>query len=208
MIVALGSTPATLAAKAATTTIPVVFFIGADPLQLGLVASLSRPGGNLTGVTSLNQELVAKRVELLHEVVPGTTSMALLINPTSPNLTKTAIEDAHAAARSLGRNLDVLHASTERDIDTVFAALTQLRVGSLVIGVDAFFISRSEQLATLALRRAVPAIFQYRPFAAAGGLMSYGTPIETYSLAGVYTGRVLKGEKPADLPGCRSPKSS
>jgi putative ABC transport system substrate-binding protein len=200
VIVALGSTPATLAAKAATTTIPVVFFIGADPLQLGLVASLSRPGGNLTGVTSLNQELVAKRVELLHEVVPGTTSMALLINPTSPNLTKTAIEDAHAAARSLGRNLDVLHASTERDIDTVFAALTQLRVGSLVIGVDAFFISRSEQLATLALRRAVPAIFQYRPFAAAGGLMSYGTPIETYSLAGVYTGRVLKGEKPADLP--------
>jgi ABC-type uncharacterized transport system substrate-binding protein len=200
VIVALGSTPAALASKAATTTIPIVFFIGADPLRLGLVASLARPGGNVTGVTSLNEELVAKRVELLHEVLPATSSMVLLVNPTSPNLSETAIENAHAAARSRGLKLNVLHASTERDFDTVFAALTHLRAGALVIGVDAFFISRSEQLAALALGRAVPAIFQYRRFAAAGGLMSYGTPIETYSLAGVYTGRILKGEKPADLP--------
>jgi putative tryptophan/tyrosine transport system substrate-binding protein len=200
VIVALGSTPAALAAKAATTTIPVVFFVGADPVELGLVAKLNRPGGNLTGVTTLSEELVAKRMELLHEVVAGTTSMALLVNPTSPNLTDVTIKDAHAAARSLGLKLDVLHASTERDFDTVFAALTQLQAGALVIATDAFFISRSEQLGHLALRRAVPAIFQYRPFTAAGGLMSYGTPIETYSLQGVYTGRVLKGEKPADLP--------
>jgi putative ABC transport system substrate-binding protein len=199
-IVALGSTPAALAAKAATTTIPIVFFVGADPIRLGLVASLARPGGNLTGVTTLNEELVAKRVELMHEAVPKTTSIALLVNPTSPNLAEAAINDAQTATRSLGLKLDVLHASTERYFDTVFAALTQQRTGALVIVTDAFFISRGEQLGALALGRAVPAIFQYRPFATAGGLMSYGTPIETYSLAGVYTGRVLKGEKPADLP--------
>jgi putative tryptophan/tyrosine transport system substrate-binding protein len=184
----------------ATTTIPVVFFVGADPIQLGLVASLNRPGGNLTGVTSLNAELTAKRVELLHEAIPGTTSMALLVNPTSLNLAETGIKDAQAAARSLGLKLDVLQASTESDFDTVFAALTKLQSGALVIVTDAFFISRSEQLAALTVQHAVPAIFQYRAFAAAGGLMSYSTSIETYSLAGVYAGRVLKGEKPADLP--------
>ena len=200
VIVALGSTPAAFAAKAATTTIPIVFFIGADPLQLGLVAALNRPGGNITGVTSLNSELIAKRVELLHEVVPGTTSLALLVNPTSPNLTEAAIKDAHAAARNLGLKVDVQHASAEHDFDAVFAALGQPPVGAIVIVVDAFFISRSEQLGALALRHAVPAIFQYRPFVAAGGLISYGTPMDTYSLTGVYTGRVLKGEKPADLP--------
>jgi putative ABC transport system substrate-binding protein len=201
VIVALGSAPAALAAKAATSTIPVVFFTGGDPLQLGLVASLNRPGGNLTGVTSLNVEVGPKRVELLHQVVPTTTVMALLVNPTSPNLTDTTIEDADAAARTLGLKLDVLHAATERDFDTVFATMAQLRGGALVIGPDAFFISRSEQLGALALRHAVPAIFQYRPFAAAGGLMSYGSSVaESYRLAGVYTGRVLKGEKPADLP--------
>jgi putative ABC transport system substrate-binding protein len=200
VIVALGSTPAALAAKSATTTIPVVFFIGADPVQLGLVASMSKPGGNLTGATTLNQELAAKRVELLHLAVPATTSMVLLVNPTTPNLAAAATKDAYAAAQDLGIKLDVLRASTEGDFDIVFATLTQLRAGGLVIATDAFFISQSEQLAALALRHRVPAIFLYRPFVAAGGLMSYGTPIEMYSLAGVYTARILKGERPADLP--------
>jgi putative ABC transport system substrate-binding protein len=199
-IVALGSTPAALAAKAATTTIPVVFFIGADPIRLGLVASLARPGSNLTGATTLNEELIAKRIELLHDAVPQMTSIGLLVNPTSPIVAEAAIADAHTAAIKLGLKLDVLQASTERDFDTVFGALTQQRAGALVIGTDAFFITKSEQLGALALGRAVPAIFQYRSFAAAGGLMSYGTPIEAYSLAGIYTSRVLKGEKPADLP--------
>jgi putative tryptophan/tyrosine transport system substrate-binding protein len=201
VIAALGSTPAALAAKAATSTIPIVFWIGGDPIELGLVASLNRPEGNLTGLTTLNQELVAKRVELLHQVVPGTSSMALLINPTSPTLTKTAIEDAQAAARSLGLELHVLNASTERDFDVVFANLIQLRAGGLVIGSDAFFSSRMEQLAALAARHAVPTVYQYREFAAAGGLMSYGGSLtNAFRGAGVYTGRILKGEKPADLP--------
>jgi putative ABC transport system substrate-binding protein len=201
VIAALGSTPAALAAKAATSTIPIVFWIGGDPIELGLVASLNRPEGNLTGLTTLNQELVAKRVELLHQVVPGTSSMALLINPTSPTLTKTAIEDAQAAARSLGLELHVLNASTERDFDVVFANLIQLRAGGLVIGSDAFFSSRMEQLAALAARHAVPTVYQFREFAAAGGLMSYGGSLtNAFRGAGVYTGRILKGEKPADLP--------
>jgi putative ABC transport system substrate-binding protein len=200
VIVALGSTPAAIAAKAATTTIPIVFFVGADPRQLGLVASLSRPEGNVTGITSLNEELVAKQMEMLHEVVPGTTSMAVLVNPTSPNLSEATARGARAAARALGLKMDVLQASTERDFDTVFAALARLQAGALMIGIDAFFISRSPQLGTLALRHRVPGIFAYRPFAAAGGLMSYGTPVATYSLAGVYTGRILEGRKPADLP--------
>jgi putative ABC transport system substrate-binding protein len=198
-IVALGSTPAALAAKAATTTIPVVFYVGTDPIRLGLVASLARPGSNLTGATTLNEELIAKRIELLHDAVPQMTSIGLLVNPTSPSVAAT-IADARTAASKLGLKLDVVQASTERDFDTVFGALTQQRTGALVIAIDAFFITRSEQLGALALGRAVPAIFAYRSFAAAGGLMSYGTPIEAYSLAGVYTGRVLKGEKPADLP--------
>ena len=196
-IVALGSTPAALAARDATTTNPIVFFIGADPVRVGLVASLARPDGNLTGAVTLNEELIAKRVELLHEAVPRLASVALLVNPTSPNLAEAAIKDVHTAASKLGLKVDVLHASTERDLDTVFATL---RTGALVIAVDSFFISQSEQLDALALGRAVPAAFQYRPFVAAGGLISYGTPIETYSLAGVYAGRILKGEKPADLP--------
>src|SRR6266404_7113630 len=200
VIVALGSTPAALAAKAATTMIPIVFFVGADPLQLGLVTSLSRPDGNVTGVTSLNSELIAKRVELLHEAVPGASSVALLVNPTNPSFNEPAIKDADAAARSLGLKFDVLYASAERDFDTIFATLTRLGTGGLVIHADASFISRSKQLAALALGHAVPAIFQYRPFVAEGGFMSYGTPIETYALTGVYTGRVLKGDKPADLP--------
>jgi putative ABC transport system substrate-binding protein len=201
VIAAPGSTPATLAAKAATSTIPIIFWIGADPIELGLVASLNRPEGNLTDVTTLNHGLVAKRVELLHEVVPGTSSITVLINPTSPTLTKTSIEDAQAAARSLGLELHVLNASTERDFDVVFANLIQLGAGGLVIGTDTFFSSRLEQLAALSVRYAVPTVYHFREFAAAGGLIAYGGSLaDAFRGTGVYTGHILKGEKPADLP--------
>ena len=201
VIAAPGSTPAALAAKTATSTIPIIFWIGSDPIELGLVASMNRPKGNLTGMTTLNVGLVAKGVELLHKVVPGTSSIALLINPTSPILTKSSIEDAEAAARSLRLELHVLNASTERDFDVVFAKLIQLRAAGLVIGTDAFFSGRLEQLAALSVRHAVPTVYHFREFAAAGGLISYGGSItDAFQETGVYTGRILKGEKPADLP--------
>ena len=201
VIAAPGSTPATLAAKAATSTIPIIFWIGSDPIELGLVVSLNRPEGNLTGVTTLNHGLVAKRVQLLHEVVPGTNSIAVLINPTSPTLTKISIGDAQAAVRSLGLELHILNASTERDFDLVFANLIQLRAAGLVIGTDTFFSSRLEQLAALSVRHAVPTIYHFREFAAAGGLMAYGGSLaDAFRGTGVYTGRILKGEKPANLP--------
>jgi len=192
--------PAALAAKAATSTIPIVFVTGRDPVELGLVASLARPGGNLTGVVTLSGELGLKRLELLHELVPTATTLALLVNPTYPNAEALA-STLQAEARILGLQLQVLHASTEREIDQVFATLVQLRAGGLVIATDPFFLTRSEQFAALALRHAIPSIFQYRAFATAGGLMSYGTSIEDLNRqAGIYTGRILKGEKPADLP--------
>ena len=191
---------ATLAAKATTTTTPIVFFLGEDPVELGLVASLSRPGGNLTGVTTLNTEVGPKRLELMRVLVPSAKVIALLINPKSPNAESLA-RDMQVAARTLRVTLLVLHASSERDFDQVFANLAKNRAGALVITTDAFFISRIEQLARLTLRHAVPAIFQYRDFVAAGGLMSYGGSFtDSYRQAGVYTGRILKGEKPADLP--------
>jgi putative tryptophan/tyrosine transport system substrate-binding protein len=196
-----GSTPATLAAKAATSTIPIVFWIGGDPIELGMVGSMNRPGGNLTGVTTLNHGLVAKRMELLHEVAPGRTSIAVLINPTSPSLSKITIEEAQKTARSLGLELHILKASTERDLDEVFPNLVQLRAGGLVLGTDAFFSGRLEQLAALSVRHAVPTVYQFREFAAAGGLMGYGGSLrEAFLGTGVYAGRILKGDKPADLP--------
>jgi ABC-type uncharacterized transport system substrate-binding protein len=196
-----GSTLGALAAKAATTTIPIVFSTGADPVAVGLVPSLSRPGGNVTGVTTLNVETTPKRMELLHELVPAATIMALLVNPTNAALAEPTTRDLRAAARTLGLQLHVLHARTERDFDPAFASLVQLRASALVIGGDQFFNSRIEQLAALTLRHAVPAIYGTREFAAAGGLMSYGSSVlEAYRLGGVYTGRILKGEKPADLP--------
>jgi putative tryptophan/tyrosine transport system substrate-binding protein len=199
VIVAAGI-PAALAAKAATTTIPIVFEIAADPVEVGLVASLNRPSGNLTGVTTLNVELAPKRLELLHEVVPTTRRIALLIDPASP-FNERLSTDTQTAARTLGLQLNVLHASTERDFDTVFASLVQMRAGALVINNDAFFLSRIEQLAALTVRHAVPTISAYREFTAAGGLMSYGGSLaDAYRLTGVYTGQILKGEKPADLP--------
>jgi putative ABC transport system substrate-binding protein len=206
VIAAPESSPGALAAKAATPTIPIVFHVGGDPVALGIVPSLSRPGGNVTGVVTLNVEVGAKRLELLHELVPTATIIALLVNPASP-VAETLARDAHSGAGTLGLNLHVLHASTERDFDTVFATLGQLRAGGLVIGSDVFFNTQSRQLAALAVRFAVPAIYQYREFAAAGGVMSYGSSLtDPYRLVGVYTGRILKGEKPADLPVQQSTK--
>jgi putative tryptophan/tyrosine transport system substrate-binding protein len=200
-VIAATSTPAAVAAKAATTTIPIVFEIGSDPIQLGLVASLSRPGGNITGATQLVQEVTPKMLELLHELLPTAHVMALLVNPTSPALAQTNTSKVLAAAHTLGLELHVLNASSERDFDGVFARLIELRAGGLVIGAEAFFTSHSEQLAALAAHYGVPTIYKGREFAAAGGLMSYGSDItDSYRLAGIYTGRVLKGAKPADLP--------
>ena len=199
--VIFANTPGNLAAKAATATIPIVFTTAGDPVQLGFVASLSRPGGNLTGVTQLSVEVGPKRLELAHELVPAATIIGLLVNPTSPTLAEPITRSLQEASRTLGLKLHVLHASTEREIEKAFATLLQLHAGALVISPDPFFVMQSEQLAALALRQAIPAIFQYRPFAAAGGLVSYGGNLaDSYRTAGVYTGRILKGEKPADLP--------
>jgi len=200
VIVATGG-PAALAAKEASATIPIVFRIAADPIAAGLVASLSRPGGNVTGVTSLNLEVGPKRLEFLHELVPTATLMAALVNPTNPSNAEILSRDLQATARLLGLQLHLLHASSDADIDAVFATLTELRAGGLVIGTDAVFTSRNEKLAALALRYRIPTIYQWREFVAAGGLISYGGSFaDSYRLAGVYTGRILKGEKPPDLP--------
>jgi putative ABC transport system substrate-binding protein len=205
-VIALGGVPAALAAKSATTTIPIVFQMGADPVEAGLVASLNRPGGNITGITSLNVEIGPKRLELLHELVPTATVVALLVNPSNP-VAETQARNHQAAARTLGLELHVLHASTEGDFDNVFATLAQLQARGLVIGNEGLFNARSERLAALALRHAVPTVFQFPEFAAAGGLMSYGSSgTDGFRLAGVYTGRVLKGERPADLPVQQSTK--
>jgi putative ABC transport system substrate-binding protein len=200
-VIAATGTAATLAAKGATTAIPIVFSAAVDPVAEGLVASLKRPGGNLTGVTSLNVEVGPKRLELLHEVVPSATSMALLVNPTNPSIAEPFSQALQAAARVLGLQLHILHASSEREIEVAFATLVKLGAGGLVIMPDQLFIARSEQLAALTVRHAVPSIHLFREFAAAGGLMSYGSDDrEYYRLVGIYVGRILKGEKPSDLP--------
>jgi putative ABC transport system substrate-binding protein len=199
-VIAATSTPAAVAAKAAATTIPIVFTTSSDPVQLGLVPALSRPGGNITGVTQLNVEVAPKRLELAHELAPAASTIALLLNPTDPN-TETLSNELAIAAATLGLKLHIVRASTEREIDAAFASLAQLRAGALVIGTDAYFNSRTEQLGALALRYAIPTIYQYRQFCAAGGLISYGGNLtESYRLAGIYAGRIVKGEKPADLP--------
>jgi len=206
-VIAATTTPAALAAKAATTTIPIVFEMGGDPIRLGLVVSLNRPGGNVTGVTNLNAEVAPKRVELPHELVPTASVIALLVNPTNPGLAEPVSRASQAAAHTLGLHLHVLNASTEHDFDAVFAKLIQLRAGGLVIGPDAFFAARSEQLAALAVRHAVPAVFENREFVAAGGLVGYtGSIADAYHLVGVYAARILKGEKPGELPVQRSTK--
>ena len=201
VIAALGSTPAALAAKAATATIPILFEIASDPVELGLIASLARPDGNATGVTSLNAEVEPKRLQLLHDLVPTARIVALLVNPTNPTLAESTTKVLEAAAETIGVQLHVLRASTDRDFDRVFVTAAQLHAGALVIGADPLFTSRIEELAALALRHALPAVYQFREFAVAGGLVSYGTSLtDGFRLAGIYTGRILKGDRPGELP--------
>jgi putative ABC transport system substrate-binding protein len=198
-VIALHGLPAARAAKAATTTTPIVFEFGNDPIRLGLVASLNRPGGNITGVTSLNVEVGPKELELLHELVPNAAVIGLLVNPNNPD--PEIQKYPQEAARRLGLRLNVLRASNDSDFDAVFASLVQMRANALVIATDALFTSRGGQLGELAFRHAIPAISPYREFSAAGGLMSYGTNIANlYRQVGIYAGRILKGEKPGDLP--------
>jgi putative tryptophan/tyrosine transport system substrate-binding protein len=199
-VIVATSASASLAVKAATKTLPIVFETAGDPVKLGFAGSLSRPGGNLTGVTQLGEEQAPKRLELLRELVPTARVIALLVNP-AESLSESQVPASLAAAKTLGLELHVLRASIERDFDAAFEKLTELRAGGLAIGGSAFFTGHIEQLAALTVRHRMPAIYQRREFAAAGGLMSYGTDIaETHRLVGIYTGRVLKGEKPADLP--------
>ena len=205
-VIAATTTPAALAAKAATPSIPIVFETAGDPIKLGLVDSLNRPGRNVTGITQLNSELVSKRLGLLHDLIPKATIIGLLLNPNDPRA-ETQSGDMQEAARALGLQIHMVNASTEGEIDSAFATLARLRAGALIVGTGEFFNSRPEQLAELAARHAMPAFYQLREFAAAGGLISYGTSItDAYRQAGVYTGRILKGEKPADLPVLRPTK--
>jgi len=199
-VIAAAGTVSARAAKAATTTIPIVFSVATDPVAMGLVASLNRPGGNITGVANLMVELGQKQLELLHALVPTVTIMAVLINPIFPAAESQA-RDLQAAARKLGLGLHVLHASTERDLETVFDKMADMRVGALAITADAFFLSRRDQIIALAARHSLPTTSPWREAAAAGGLMSYGTSdADAYRQLGSYAGRILKGEKPADLP--------
>jgi putative ABC transport system substrate-binding protein len=196
-----GSTPAALALKAATTSIPIVFFTAGDPVALGLVGSLNRPGANITGATALTLEAGKKWLQLLQETVPSATEFLVLINPTSPNLAEAQTKDLQAAARNLNLRIHLLNASTEHEFETVFAKITELQAGGLVITSDSFFFAHIEKLAALAAQNKVPAIFGFREFPAAGGLMSYGSDLaDSDRTIGGYVGRILKGEKPGDLP--------
>ena len=201
-VIAATSTPAAVAAKAASTVIPVIFETGADPIKIGLVTNLSRPGGNVTGVTQSNVEMAPKRLQLLHELLPTARVIALLVNPalTRPSV-ETTERELTAAASTFGLELHVLNVSSESDITAAFAKAAQLRAGEIVVASSALFVGQTEQLASLAIRHAIPTIYQSHRYTAAGGLISYGSEItEAYRLAGIYTGRVLKGDKPADLP--------
>jgi putative tryptophan/tyrosine transport system substrate-binding protein len=201
VIVVLGNTSSALAAKGATRSVPVVFRVASNPVDIGLVASLGRPGGNITGVTTLGAELGPKQLDLLREVVPNVSAIALMVNPTNAVLSEILIRDVAAAARAVGVQLHIVKASTDPDFDAVFGAIGKLRAGGLLIGADTFFNGRSERLAALATRHGVPTISPYREFALTGGLLSYGGSInEASRLAGIYTGRILKGEKAGELP--------
>jgi ABC-type uncharacterized transport system substrate-binding protein len=199
-IAALGGTPPALVAKAATSTIPIVFYIGIDPVEFGLVASLNRPGGNMTGIAALQGELVAKRIELLHEMAPKAAVVALLVNPNN-RYTETETRVLQDGAHSLGLELHVVRASTTNEINTAFGTLAELRPGALLVSADLFLLSRQKQLVALAARHELPTMCPWREYVAAGGLMSYGPSLsDAYRLVGVYIGRILKGAKPADLP--------
>jgi putative ABC transport system substrate-binding protein len=199
-VIAATSTPANLVAKNATSTIPIVFTTGSDPVRLGLVANLARPGGNVTGVTQLSVEILPKRIELAHELVPAATTIALLVNPTDP-LADFEVKGAQAAALTLGLQLHVLRASTEAELNDSFTAVLQMRAAVFVIATSVFFNGHIKQMAALSIRHSLPAIYEYRQFVTAGGLLSYGPELtDSYRLAGIYTGRILKGEKPAELP--------
>jgi putative tryptophan/tyrosine transport system substrate-binding protein len=201
VIAAIGGAPQAVAAKAATATIPIVFTVGPDPVQLGLVSSLNRPGGNITGVTSLTAELEAKRLDLVRQLLPTVAVVALLVNPTNPATTEAETRSLRDAARSRGLQMHLLEASNESEIDAAFRTLVEFRAGALVVGADTFFETRRDQIVALAARDAVPAIYAWRLFAEAGGLMSYGTDLaDTMRQAGVLAGKILKGAKPADLP--------
>jgi putative ABC transport system substrate-binding protein len=205
-VIAATTTLATLAAKAATATIPIVFETALDPVKLGLVASLARPGGNVTGVTQLSSELLSKRLGLLHDLVPAATTIALLLDPTYPG-TESQASDMQEAARALGLQVHLVNAGTEGEIDAAFANLAKLQPGALFVGAGTLFARRAEQLVALAARHALPTFYQYREYVAAGGLISYGASLaDSYRQTGVYTGRILKGEKPADLPALQPTK--
>jgi putative tryptophan/tyrosine transport system substrate-binding protein len=207
VIVTSGGLTVTFAAKAATTTVPIVFSAGEDPVRLGLVASLARPGGNMTGINFFTGELAAKRLELLRELVPGAIRVAVLVNPANAPTTETTLRDVEPAARALGLQIQIFNASTSREIDAAFATLVRERPDTLFVGNDAFFNARRVQLALLAGRHGVPAIYSDREYAEAGGLMTYGSNIvDVYRQVGVYAGRILKGAKPADLPVVQSSK--
>ena len=207
-VIATGAnTPASRAAKAATSTIPIVFGVGEDPVKLGLVASLARPGGNATGINFFIAELTAKRLGLLREMVPGAARVAVLVNPANKTTTEATVKDVQAAAPALGLQIRIFHADTAREIDAAYASLARQRLDALFVGPSPFFNTRRLQLAIAAARHAVPTVFGQRDYADAGGLMSYGANVtEAYRQVGVYTGRILKGEKPADLPVVQSTK--
>ena len=207
-VIAAAGTQSALAAKAATTTIPIAFSMAADPVAVGLVASLARPGGNATGVNNLATELVQKQIEKLHQMVPAATAIAALVNPTNPTLAEPATKEVQAAGRTLGlKMIHIIQASTERDIDAAFATLFRLGAGALVVCPDTFFTSRRDQIAALAIRHAIPVIYHLRELPAAGGLMSYGpSATDGYRRVGIYAARILKGERPGDLPVQRATK--
>jgi putative ABC transport system substrate-binding protein len=206
-VIAAAGTPSALAAKAATTTIPIIFSTASDPVAEGLVASLNRPGGNATGVTNLGTELVQKQVDMLHQMVPKATVIAALVNPTDPALAGPATKDAQAAGRTLGLQIHIIQASTERDIDAAFATLVKVGADGLVVCPNTFLFSRRGQIAALAIRHTMPTIYYFREFPAVGGLMSYGVSVtDGYRLAGIYAGRILKGERAGDLPVQQSTK--
>jgi putative ABC transport system substrate-binding protein len=207
VIVATGGTPPALAAKAATKTIPIVFTIGADPVKLGLVASLNRPGGNVTGVNLFVSQMEGKRLGLLRELVPSAALIAVLLNPNNPNAATTQLENVQEAARAVGQQIHILHAGSEAELEAAFATAQRVGSGALLVTSDPFFNSRRTYIIALAARHAIPAIYEQREHVLAGGLMSYGTNLsDGYRQVGIYTGRILKGEKPADLPVTQSTK--